>query len=559
MSSDSYTLIIISALASYSEGTCLANVYHCSPLCNPIQAEISGMKTNNMKQLDTKKNWAIKISARNLARMFLLLVRDIHTGVNVKQCKRPAMKCYRSFAHSCSAGLSQVAVLEEQSYSNGMQDLAFTWRDITPPSDGGRYQTCPVRSDKTDSDGRVGKFYVKKDQANTTQESGYCSTVLVPGSVPPPSQQTHTSAEQATVKKESRIESSKAEVDEDLEDKSECFPLQSNISERHSHAGPSVYPSEQDADASSATSRNGSSDANMMWFPGHNTSTSIAERDGETTHSEHLIDRYCSASAAEKNKSAKSSDDEADGHHPTSCLQGRDKGSALGFPTPASLEEGTPQDVHRVKSIGMAGFSEASEPPLALPPQNLFPSAQHSLPFSLPTSSRPRPMYQGNNNGLLQSISYTTSSFQNRAMTPKAAKGEPQQSADTTLASYVSKQDVASPKQGIVSSATLANCHHGVPDVHNRPGLIEGSGDIAVTTHAVSETSAGKRMDSLCVAVQHALLPASMKAGLTIRSPARYEMQGCWATHPYRCSAGSIPCTFMCVNVPAQYVPLCAM
>ena len=79
--------------------------------------------------------------------------------------------------------------------------MVVTWKDFTPPRDGGKHQNCPVRSDRTDSDSQVGKFCVKKDQANTTLESGYFSAGLVKGSVVPlPSQQTHTSTGQVSVK-----------------------------------------------------------------------------------------------------------------------------------------------------------------------------------------------------------------------------------------------------------------------------------------------------------------------------------------------------------------------
>ena len=474
----------------------LCSTDHEVLLATLIQAEKSGTRTN-MECHDARRA-SIKTVTKITKWMCQFFVQCLPASIYVKPHQRLSVKYHSSCAHS-SMGLCHVVVIEEQGCTLGIHKLVVTSRDIIPPNNGGSHQTCPVRSDKTDGDSQVGKFYVKKDQANTMQESGYCSAVLVPGSVPPPSQQTHTSAEQATVKEESITESSKAEVDNDLEDKRVCF-----------EAG--------------ATSHSGSN-TDMLCCPEDNANIFIAERDGGAAHSEHIIDRHCSASAAEKNESAKSSDDEADGHYPNSCLQGRDKDSALGFPTPASLEEGTPQDIHHVKSIGMAGFSEASSLPPAVPPQHPSPSAQQSLPLNSPTLLGPSPVHQGNNNELLQSISYTTSSFQKRAELAKATKEEPQDAADTTLARYVSKQDITSPKQGIVSSTTLATRRHrGLPEVHNAPGLNEGSGDVTLTTHAVSETSAGKRMDSLCVVVPHVLLPPLMKAGLTIRSPNRYAM-----------------------------------
>ena len=57
------------------------------------------------------------------------------------------------------------------------------------------------------------------------------------------------------------------------------------------------------------------------------------------------------------------------------------------------------------------------------------------------------------------------------------------------------------------------------------PGLHDDSGVGDIMTHAVPETSVGKMTDSACVIVSHVLLPVSMKAELTLRSPtSRYVM-----------------------------------
>ena len=84
-------------------------------------------------------------------------------------------------------------------------------------------------------------------------------------------------------------------------------------------------------------------------------------------------------------------------------------------------------------------------------------------------------------------------------------------------------EDIATPKQRDVLPTTLATRH--LPGVQDMPGLHDGSGDGDFMTHAVPETSAGKMTDSACVIVPHVLLPASMKAELTLRSPtSRYVM-----------------------------------
>ena len=123
-------------------------------------------------------------------------------------------------------------------------------------------------------------------------------------------------------------------------------------------------------------------------------------------------------------------------------------------------------------------------------------------------------LQHGSSNELLQSISYTTSSFQKRAATTNTAKGEPQLGE---LATAVSKRDIAKPQQGIVSSTSLATRYRGLPEVPDGPDVDDGSSGIALTTRAEPETSAG--MYSAYVIVPHAMLPARMMAGLTFPPP----------------------------------------
>ena len=93
--------------------------------------------------------------------------------------------------------------------------MVVTCKDFIPPRHGGKHQNCPAQSDRTDSDSQVGKFCVKKDQTNSTLESGYYSAGLVTaGSVVPlPSYQTHTSAGQVSVKEGGEALSNDAEAD----------------------------------------------------------------------------------------------------------------------------------------------------------------------------------------------------------------------------------------------------------------------------------------------------------------------------------------------------------
>ena len=174
-------------------------------------------------------------------------------------------------------------------------------------------------------------------------------------------------------------------------------------------------------------------------------------------------------------------------------------------------------------------LSVASGPPAALFPEHPSPSALKSSPRPHSTSLGPSSvrLQHGNSNELLQSISYTTNSFQRWATTANTRK-EPQPGAVTTQARPVGKQDAPNPKQGVVSSTTLATNHRHLPDIQDMPGLHDGSGDGDLMPHAVAESSAGKMKDSACVIVTRVLLPALMKAELTLRSPtSRYVMYTC--------------------------------
>ena len=153
--------------------------------------------------------------------------------------------------------------------------------------------------------------------------------------------------------------------------------------------------------------------------------------------------------------------------------------------------------------------SVASGPPTALSPQHPSPSALKSSPRPPSTSLGPSSvrLQHGNNSELLQSISYTTNSFQKPA-TATNTKKEPQLGAPATVVKPVGK-DIATPKEGVVSSTTLATRH--LPDVQDMPGLHDGSGDGDLMIRAVPESSAGKMKDSACIIVPCVLLPASMK------------------------------------------------
>ena len=62
-----------------------------------------------------------------------------------------------------------------------------------------------------------------------------------------------------------------------------------------------------------------------------------------------------------------------DGHHLVPNSQGRDDDSALGFPTPASLEGAPSHDIHCVTPDNTMAPSVASGPPTALSPSTLPP------------------------------------------------------------------------------------------------------------------------------------------------------------------------------------------
>ena len=436
---------------------------------------------------------------------------------HIKQHQRPAtIKYYSLDYHSFLVGLRHIIVLEEQNNNSGIHHMVVTSRDFIPPRDDDKQQTCPVRSDKTDSDSQVGKFFVKKDQANSTLESGYYSAGLVTGSVVPlPSQQTHTSVGQVSVKEGRSALSNDAEADEGVDSKAERLSQKSNDTDQCKPEYHFVDPPETDADAGSVTSRNGSDSI---------ASVSITGEDGrKASNCEFLKGKHCSESSVEEYGSARAGDDETDGHHPAPNRQGRDEDSALGFPTPASLEEVTAHDIHCVTLGNTVAVSVASGPPTALSPQHPSPSALKSSLRPPSTSLGPSSvrLQHGNSNELLQSISYTTNSFQKGA-TATNTKNEPQLGAAATVVNPVGK-DIATPKQRDVLPTTLATRH--LPEVQDMPGLHDGSGDGDLMPRAVAETSAGKMKDSACVIFPRVLLPASMKAKLTLRSAtSRYIM-----------------------------------
>ena len=470
-----------------------------------------------MKWQEANRAW-IKIP-KITKRMCYTIVQIFSASAYVKLHKRPTAK------FCCGVQVCHVIMLEGQNRGKGIHQLVVSWKDITSPRDSGNHQNCQVRSDRSDSDSQVGKFYIKKDQVNTPQESGYHSTNLVTGSVAPPlSRQTHTSAEKATVEEESVPLSSDAGVDEDLDGKGKSLSLKTSNTEKHPRSDHFTHLSEPDND------------------PEASASISVADKDGGTPVHELIKYEHSSASAVEQCGSARSSDEDTDGHHPAAAFQCRDEDAALGFPTPVSLEKAPPQDAHLSST---AGFSAASSPPPSPFPQHPPPSALKSSRLIPPTSLGPSSIHlqHGSSNELLQSISFTTSSFQKHAATTNTAKGEPQLGE---LATAVSKRDIAKPQQGIVSSTSLATRYRGLPEVPDGPDVDDGSSGIALTTRAEPETSAG--MYSAYVIVPHAMLPARMMAGLTICLPPRYAMPYVMGHTPsYRPCIG--PCTFMCVNV----------
>ena len=454
-----------------------------------------------------KTAWADKFSA--ILTMSAKMISSAQCCFCASDCEhqRPATIKYCSLdCHSFLVGFRHIIVVEERNHSNGIHDMVVDWRDFIPPRDGGKQQNCPMRSDRTDSDSQVGKIFVKKDQANSTLESGYYSAGLVTGSVVPPP----TLVGQMSVKEGGEALSSDAEADKGVDGKGECLSQESNDTDYCKLENHFANPSEQDAGI--LTSRNGSDS---------NASVSIADEAGETvSNCEFIKGEHCSVSSVEEYESARAGDDETDGHHLVPNAQGRDEDSALGFPTPASLEEEPSHDIHHVTVGSTATVSVAPGSPTALSPQHRSPSALKSSPGP-PSTSLGRSsihLQHSNNNELLQSISYTTNSFQKPTTTANAKKG-PQPGADATVARPVSKQDITTPKQRDVLPTTLATDHRHLPDVQDKPGLHDGSGDGDLMNRAVSETSAGKMKDSACVIVTRVLLPASMKAELTLRSP----------------------------------------
>ena len=462
-----------------------------------------------------KTAWVDKVSAilsRISTKMISSALCSCCTSDHIKQHQRPAtIKYYGLDSHSFLVGLHHIIVVEERNHSNRIHHMVVTSRDFIPPRDGGKQQICPVRSDRTDSDSQVaGKFFVKKDHANTPLESGYYSAGLVTGSVVPlPSHQMHTLTGQVSVKEGRTALSNDAEADEGVDSKAERLSQESNDTDQCKPEDHFVDPPETDADAGSVTSRNGSDS---------NASTSIADEDARTaSNSEFLKGKHCSALSVEEYGSARVGDDETDGHHLAPNRQGRDEDSALGFPTPASLEEAPSHHIHLQQLGNTVAVSVASGPPMALSPQHPSPSALKSSLRPPSTSLGPSSvrLQHGNSNELLQSISYTTNSFQK----PTTTKKEPQLDAAATVARPVAKRDFTTPKQRDVLPATLGTRHRHLPDVQDMTGLHDGSGDGDLMPHAIAETSAGKMKDSACVIVTRVLLPASMKAELTLRSP----------------------------------------
>ena len=431
-------------------------------------------------------------------------------GVRLRSKATKLPNCVRDFLVTVS-----VTVAEEHTHSDGLLDeMVITRRDGLPPSDGGRNQTYPVRGDRiTDSCNPVGKFYVKEEgQGKNSLESGYCSKLGATSSLFPPSCPTHTSAAQMTVE-ENRSSCSDDVAEEDVDGEGECPSLQGSKVMRHSHALCS------DAE-SSTTSHVGSCESDALWLPENNASMSNSVKDRGL----HIVGRHLVAAAAEKKVT--DCDDERDGCHSVDHLQGRDEDSALGFPTPASLSDADSQDVHYVNSSATSGFPETPCPP------------PHSHQYPSPSTQQPSPphphthynttcLQHSNNTEVVQSISYTTSSFKKLTNTTESAKEESRHSRTATRVRPSSTQGITSPKHGLVLPTTLSRRNRHLPEateVHDGATPVVhdnvGRGDVTITTRAVPETSEGKK-DSLCLTVEAALLPAPMKAELMIPSPAR--------------------------------------
>ena len=411
-----------------------------------------------MKTAWTDMLSAILTLSRISAKIISSVLCCFCTSDHIKQHQRPAaIKYYSVDSPPVLVGFRHIIVLEERNNNSEIQYMVDTCKDFIPPRDGGKHQNCTVRSDRTDSDSQVGKLFVKKDQANTPLESGYYSTGLVTGSVVPlPSYQMHTSVGQVSVKEGGKALSSDAEADEGVDGKGERLSQESSDTD-HKPEDHFADPSEPDADAGILTSRNGSDS---------NASVSATDETGRTaSNCEFLKGKHCSASSVEEYGSARAGDDETDGHHLAPNCQGRDEDSALGFPTPASLEEVPEHDIHCVTLGNTVAVSVASGPPTAFSPQHPSPSALKSSPrspsTSLGPSSRSVRLQHGNSNELLQSISYTTNSFQKPA-TATNTKKEPQLGAPATVVKPVGK-DIATPKEGVVSSTTLATNHRHLP------------------------------------------------------------------------------------------------
>ena len=413
--------------------------------------------------------------------------------------KRSLVKFYGLNDHPGS-DCNVVVVEEEQGFVDGVHDMVFTWRDITPRQDGDRQQFCTVRGDKSDSRSQVGTFYVKNNQVNDPQESGYCSTVGITGTVPLLTHIAHTSVAQENVKEESGSLSSEDDIEE-ASDKSECHSLQGSNIIGHDHDGQYGSTSAKDAEASDTSHINSSDNIGQYLSEDDANIPTRSKRDGGL----HQVEKYPSVS-----------DDEA----------------ALGFPTPASLStsEAYSQNILCIGTSSVtSGLSEAS-----------FLSPFHSCHYSsrstqqhspLHPSARHNPslLHHGNNTEVVQSISYTTNSFRKPSSTTETGKEEPQHSATH----HASTQGFPSPRRDLAAPATVATQHQHLSETVNiRDRLVSVGRDVTITTCAVPETSAGKKKDSLCLTVEAALLPAPMKAGLMLPSPARYvSVLGLMDTH----------------------------
>ena len=435
------------------------------------------------------------------------ILQRIHKWLFGLKRKRPAAN---SKPHPCwSLAICGVLVIEEQNHSDGVPTMVLTFRDIRP-RDSGRLLACAVRGDKSDKRSQVGTFYVKNNQVNDPQESGFWSMVGVTGSVPPLTHTAHSSVAQKTVKEESRSLSGEVDVSEDLEGGKKLFSLQGSKTLGQDYDSCSVNPRAPD-DETSATTHDGSSNGKELCIPEDNTATSNSEKDGFV----HVVDSFSSASAVEKYGAV--SDDETDG--PIFHLQGGVEDSVLGFPTPASLSDADSQNIRYVSSSATSGFSEAPFPPPSHTPQYCSPSTQQPTPPHPHTRNSPvRLQHKNNNTEVVQSISYTTNSFKKPINTTETAKEE--HSRTTACVNPISKQGITSPKHDGALPTTLSTHHQHLLEATEVQDGSAGKGAVTITTRAVPETAEGKK-DSQCLIADPALLPAAMKAELIVPSSIR--------------------------------------